>query len=1105
MSGGTWARQIESSSERYRHRPPPEAEHELVINELRGEGVDISAVILHLQALEVAAAYNKPDFRASWSWMKRFKIHNKLSMRARTRQGQTSPEALDRIAANFSREVRQMMQALGVTTVFNADQTAVFFEYLPARTLSKKGAKTVWVRCGGESKERATVMLLADSNGKKMAPFVVCKTGPSRHQDTREKTLAFVMVLAIVFGRRSTRSRKTRLSKCIATRKLLRFHFEGRENPAVPILLLWNDFSGHWTKEVTDYAASINVVLMKVPPSATAVCQPADMAWNPPFKQWQHGYWDHLKGRVPDVAFKLVPPDREVISNWIERAWAELSETTVKSRYKRAGLEVEEVEVVASEMISELASLSLVDARIGAVADEHDTIESSSLCTPARHNRQASLQVEKGGECIEEISVGSRSCYVVGRSEDLSDVWLQHPSISRQHAVVAHNKQEQICLMDLGSAQGTFVNGQEIKPNEPQTLQIGDSIKFGASTRTYVFQNKVQETEATQKQSKQTGAASADPELQKMMQEMQSFGQKNSDKMLGDTTTQERVKRQAEIAAMTAQMMQTRALVSDNTDAEEEAVREDSADDKEEVESESEDDGENEVALRYGLPKSHEVGLESHTKGLACIAVDAPGGRVATGSMDYHVKLWDFAGMARHVRPFRDIEVDDGHPLVAVSYSPSGDRLLAVTGSSQPKVLTREGVEELQFAKGDMYVVDMANTNGHTHTATGGQWHPTVRDQMITSSLDGTVRLWSLGGKQTFNKLINTSVFKFKDRRGRRCGVTTCRFSPDGLLIAGSTMDGQVQCIDPRKSYAGAAITIRDAHADGGGDVGVSSIRFSPDGKYMASRSCADDTIKIWDIRKPKQSVKEFRGIEGVFGTCNLAYNHSGTAVAAGTCVRKGKGLKGQVLFLDVHTPGLVEPVASIDMKEDESAVCVEWHYGINQVFVGSSTGSCRVFYDPRQSTKGVLLSATKKLKVQSNDSGVRIDGAGKVYTPHALPMYRDDTSSSRKRKYEKVRADPKRSRAPEKPITGPGMGGKISGSTTFTQYFMSSHIKSSFREEDPREAILKYAKEAEKDPQFLGAAYKKEKLDPRYQLAKQTLEEEKIAKEEEDRRLLQP
>jgi hypothetical protein len=40
-----------------------------------------------------------------------------------------------------------------------------------------------------------------------------------------------------------------------------------------PILLLWDDFSGHWTDRVTSYATSINVVLLKVLPQATPVSQ----------------------------------------------------------------------------------------------------------------------------------------------------------------------------------------------------------------------------------------------------------------------------------------------------------------------------------------------------------------------------------------------------------------------------------------------------------------------------------------------------------------------------------------------------------------------------------------------------------------------------------------------------------------------------------------------------------------------------------------------------------------------------------------------------------------------------------------------------------------
>ncbi|OWZ14023.1 hypothetical protein PHMEG_00012559 [Phytophthora megakarya] len=57
-----------------------------------------------------------------------------------------------------------------------------------------------------------------------------------------------------------------------------------REIVEEDIILLWDDFSGHWTLEVVSYAASINVTLLKVPPIYTYVCQPSDVAWNKSFK-----------------------------------------------------------------------------------------------------------------------------------------------------------------------------------------------------------------------------------------------------------------------------------------------------------------------------------------------------------------------------------------------------------------------------------------------------------------------------------------------------------------------------------------------------------------------------------------------------------------------------------------------------------------------------------------------------------------------------------------------------------------------------------------------------------------------------------------------------
>ena len=147
---------------------------------------------------------------------------------------------------------------------------------------------------------------------------------------------------------------------------------------------------------------------------------------------------------------------------------------------------------------------------------------------PARRNCRAQLQLDTKDDCKEHFCIGSQSCYIVGRSKERSDIWLQHLSISRQHAVIAHGKQDQIYLMDLGSAQGTFLNDNEIVPKEPQKLADGDRIKFGASTRTYVFHNAINdEAVSTQKENKRTEAASVNPELQRMMREMQSFGGKH--------------------------------------------------------------------------------------------------------------------------------------------------------------------------------------------------------------------------------------------------------------------------------------------------------------------------------------------------------------------------------------------------------------------------------------------------------------------------------------------------------------------------------------------------------------------------------------------------
>jgi hypothetical protein len=54
------------------------------------------------------------------------------------------------------------------------------------------------------------------------------------------------------------------------------------------------------------------------------------------------------------------------------------------------------------------------------------------------------------------------------------------------------------------------------------------------------------------------------------------------------------------------------------------------------------------------------------------------------------------------------------------------------------------------------------------------------------------------------------------------------------------------------------------------------------------------------------------------------------------------------------------------------------------------------------------------------------------------------------------------------------GKGGRLSNSNTYSQYIMKNTIKNTMRDEDPREALLARAKEAEENPMFIQHAYLK-------------------------------
>lgn len=105
-----------------------------------------------------------------------------------------------------------------------------------------------------------------------------------------------------------------------------------------------------------------------------------------------------------------------------------------------------------------------------------------------------SLEVLKNGCIISTLNLTEKPYHVFGRLPSC-DVVLEHPSISRYHALVQYRGETDgdrtlsgFYLYDLGSTHGTAVNKSKIKVKTYYRLKVGYVIKFGGSSRLFILQ-----------------------------------------------------------------------------------------------------------------------------------------------------------------------------------------------------------------------------------------------------------------------------------------------------------------------------------------------------------------------------------------------------------------------------------------------------------------------------------------------------------------------------------------------------------------------------------------------------------------------------------------
>lgn len=405
------------------------------------------------------------------------------------------------------------------------------------------------------------------------------------------------------------------------------------------------------------------------------------------------------------------------------------------------------------------------------------------------------------------------------------------------------------------------------------------------------------------------------------------------------------------------------------------------------------------------------------------------------------------------------------HPVHTARFNPnSPGQVLVVSATTQAKILSRDGETITEFVKGDMYLRDMNMTRGHVSEITSGTWHPFLPDLLVTAGTDSTIRIWDVNVR---NKQRDVIVHKSKlagaAGRSRMTAVAWgSQVEGKNSLLVAAALDGSLSMWGGEGPYHRPSAEIGQAHTS---NTWTSGIDISADGRLVVTRG-GDDTVKLWDTRKFKQPVNTatHASTSSQYPTSNIMFAPNSSSIVTGS----------ETGDLYILNPATLKPELVTAVTPGSPLISVLWHDKLNQIVTGSANAETHVLFNPKISNKGAVMVMSKppKRRHVDDDSSLTTDMSQGI---SGDAIVNPGTSS------EAIQGSTFSSRHPTIGLTASGKSRDprrphVPASTPFSRGQPDEkHIKeriplSSMREEDPREALLKYADKAQNDPMFTKA-----------------------------------
>jgi WD40 repeat protein/serine/threonine protein kinase len=322
----------------------------------------------------------------------------------------------------------------------------------------------------------------------------------------------------------------------------------------------------------------------------------------------------------------------------------------------------------------------------------------------------------------------------------------------------------------------------------------------------------------------------------------------------------------------------------------------------------------------YRLCHAELLTFRGHTDIVHGMAYSPDGHRLASGSMDNTVKVWD-------AQTGRELLSMPGHTdyVLNVAFSPDSKRLASASATKDKtvKVWDVQTGRELLSLKGHTAMVRSVafSPDGNRLASAAHDRTVKVRDahtgkellslehadivQCVAFSPDGK-HLASGSGDKTIKVWDAQTGQELRSLKGHTHYVLGVVFSPDGKHLASAGFDGLVKIWD---ATTGQEVRTLRGHTDN-----VIGVAYSPDGQLLASGSW-DQTVKVWDVR----TGQELFTLAGHTGRVRpVAFSPDGQRLASASDDRTLKmwdAQTGQRLTLKGHNSPVQSVVFSPDSK----------------------------------------------------------------------------------------------------------------------------------------------------------------------------------------------